>query len=559
MPIPFRDVKAKVLQKRHAQLLEEYQAASDQLMSTLAEKDRVIIKRQVEALETEIDDVEEQMRQLAREADETGDMSARMQKAESCGGPAHPEAAQPTPPVKSEKAPKTPSFCPSVDFLLITALAEERDAVLDKLPGHQKLPPTADDVYVYYEAELPVAFPGGERAAYHVIVMPATAMGRVKAATATDAAITRWHPRYVVLVGIAGGLAEAKIALGDILVAHQIVDYELQKVTREGPEVRYEVHQADPRLEIACANFTQTSWLELVRVDRPEPGRPERHIGPIASGDKVVAFGEVLRRYREAWPKLIGVEMEAAGVATAAFQSPVKPGFFMVRCASDLADEHKDSADVKQWRSYACDVAASFAIGLLKSGPVPVCPESTPLADPPLARALSITMGREGLYPYKAGAGQWWVRLKVESNAQISGCQGQIYDIRRLRGTADLRGKPLPESQTSILSWADSIFEPISLHPHQPRYLDLAWRAQDDPPIPSDELRIASAREEGTRDTHCPSWGQRQDFIPLKPGHFLLIVRLFAEKYAPMELRYRLDWPGPGAEDKIRLFEVKSP
>ena len=64
--------------------------------------------------------------------------------------------------------------------------------------------------------------------------------------------------------------------------------------------------------------------------------------------------------------------MEAAGVATAAFQSSDRTGFFMVRCVSDLADEKKDSSHVRKWRSYACDAAASFTIALLKSGPIPL-------------------------------------------------------------------------------------------------------------------------------------------------------------------------------------------
>jgi hypothetical protein len=37
-------------------------------------------------------------------------------------------------------------------------------------------------------------------------------------------AIRRWRPRYVWLVGIAGGLAKAGVALGDVLVADQIAD-----------------------------------------------------------------------------------------------------------------------------------------------------------------------------------------------------------------------------------------------------------------------------------------------------------------------------------------------
>jgi nucleoside phosphorylase len=78
---------------------------------------------------------------------------------------------------------------------------------------------------------------------------------------------------------------------------------------------------------------------ELISVERPRRGNPRRHIGSIASGDKVIAFGEVLTTYQNVWPKLLGVEMEAAGVATAAFQATNKPGFFMVRGVSDLADE----------------------------------------------------------------------------------------------------------------------------------------------------------------------------------------------------------------------------
>ena len=76
-------------------------------------------------------------------------------------------------------------------------------------------------------------------------------------------------------------------------------------------------------------------------------------MGPIATGDKVDAAG-VLNRYRNAWPKLIGIEMESGGAATAAFQSALRPGFFMVRGVSDLADLDKDSSSIGRWRKYAC-------------------------------------------------------------------------------------------------------------------------------------------------------------------------------------------------------------
>ena len=186
----------------------------------------------------------------------------------------------------------------------------------------------------------------------------------------------------------------------------------------------------------------------------------------------------------------------------------------------------------------------------LGTPPVPVvAPQDT------LGHKLNIGLGRGGLHPHKSGPGQWWVRLKIESKTNLRNCQGQLYDILRLENLEDPGGVPLPEAQASILSWADGVFEPVDIKPGDvPRYLDLAWRAADDPPMPDDELRIASAKDQGKRDTSSKQWGLRQDFIPLKPGYYRLIVRFVADDYLPVERLFRLHWPGQGREDDIRLF-----
>jgi nucleoside phosphorylase/tetratricopeptide (TPR) repeat protein len=260
----------------------------------------------------------------------------------------------------------------TIDFVIVTALPEERDAVLEKLPGYQQLPATMDDIRTYFQADLHVTFPDQANGVYRIIVVCLIGMGRLQALAAAADAIRQWQPRYILLVGIAGGIANREVQIGDILISDQIVDYELQKITDDGPEIRYEVQRADPRMLDFCINFKNDAWQKLIQIKRPNRGKPRIHVGPIASGDKVIAFGDVLAKYREVWSKLIGVEMEAAGVATAAFQSPYKPGFFMVRGVSDLADENKASTSVAKWRSYACAVAASFTIELLKNGPIPL-------------------------------------------------------------------------------------------------------------------------------------------------------------------------------------------
>jgi nucleoside phosphorylase len=261
-----------------------------------------------------------------------------------------------------------------IDFVIVTALEEERDAVLQKLLGYKRHTPSDDDIRVYYTADLPVAFPDASTGAYRIAVMPLLGMGRVEATAATGDAIRRWNPRYILLVGIAGGIADSKVNLGDIVVSDQIVDYELQKLTSEGSEIRWEVFRTDPRMLGAVRNFPDAVWHQMISAKRPDNGKPSRHIGPIASGDKVIAARDILAKYHDKWPKLIAVEMEAAGVALASFQSVVTPRFFMIRGVSDLADEGKGLPQTTAWRSYACDVAASFAIALLKSGPIPLRP-----------------------------------------------------------------------------------------------------------------------------------------------------------------------------------------
>ena len=261
------------------------------------------------------------------------------------------------------------------DFVIVTALEEELNAVLDKLQKYRKLPRAKDDIHTYYQADLPVNFSDGSTGKYRVIVTCFLRMGQKRAATATVDAIRHWHPRYIVLVGIAGGIAARNVQIGDILIPDQIIDYEWQKWTRGKPEIRWDVQRADAGLLNAGKNFQRENWSERIKIKRPGRGEPICHIGPIASGDKVIAAGEVLDSLLAGWPMLLGVEMEAAGVATAADESSDKPGFFMVRGVSDLADENKGSTVGEEWRPYARDAAASFVIALLSSGPIPVSEE----------------------------------------------------------------------------------------------------------------------------------------------------------------------------------------
>lgn len=289
--------------------------------------------------------------------------------------PKQTEPAPPTTPASpvEQRAPSSSEASPArVDFVIVTALDEEREAVLKKLPGYRRHDPSSADIRVYYSADVPVTTASGTKGSYRVVVLSLLGMGRVQAATATADAIRQWRPRYVMLVGIAGGVASAGVKIGDVVISDQIADYELQKIVSTGPEIRWQIHRVDPRLIGAVQNYTTKSWQDLIDVERPDDRAPKRHIGTIVTGDKVIAVDDLLAKYTAMWPKLVGVEMEAGGAAAAAFQTADQVGFFMVRGVSDLADSKKASSRVKNWRAYACDVAAAYAIALLRSGPVPL-------------------------------------------------------------------------------------------------------------------------------------------------------------------------------------------
>jgi len=261
----------------------------------------------------------------------------------------------------------------SVDFVIITALDEERDAVAAKLPDCRRLAPSEDDIRVYYRSDLPVTFANGATATYSVILTSLTNMTNPYATATAGDAIRRWKPRCVLLVGIAGGVASNGVRLGDVLVSDQIVDYRDQKATAGGPRFRFRGSPVSGRLLAAARNVDDRAWQRLIKKRRPVPGtgRSTKHIGPVATSDTLVEDEQLLGALLRHYPKLIGMEMEAGGTTIATHEAASRPEFFMVRGVSDLANDKRASDEVTSWRPYACNVAAAFAVVLLTSGPLP--------------------------------------------------------------------------------------------------------------------------------------------------------------------------------------------
>lgn len=254
----------------------------------------------------------------------------------------------------------------NIDFLIVTALEEERDALLAKLPNVSKLEKSRPDSHTYYSALLPTS--RGDHSAYQLVVTSLAGMGPIHAASTASDSVQKWNPAHVLFVGIAGGV-KGEVRLGDVVVASQIADYTVAKMNEDGTRsVRWEVHRADPNLLDSAINF-RTGWEDLVSEGSPLEIVPKRVVGVVASGGDVIAFADLVREYKHTWGKLVAVEMEGGGAASAVAEHTSRPRFVMVRGISDLADAPENATTKAAWRAYAADVAAAYTVGLLRSGP----------------------------------------------------------------------------------------------------------------------------------------------------------------------------------------------
>jgi nucleoside phosphorylase len=293
-------------------------------------------------------------------------------------------AAETTPEVRDTPGDPRADDAP-VDVALITIIPEEFQAVVACLDDHWHLAGEGERLN-QYGWELGEIKPAHAQKPYRVVVALASQAGNVSSAMATIESVQRWSPRYVVVLGIAGGLVRDEMSRGDLAVSSAIWGYEYGKID-DGFVPRGDLtYQVDRPLLTAAQtmDITNPGWRKRIAADPPSGAKePKLFTGPVGSGDKVVDdasdefFQAVLRR----WPKLIAVEMEGAGAAAAiqlAREKGMQAGFCMVRGISDLPRWEKPSkrgAKTKErdtWKRYASAVAATFVTELIRQRwPVP--------------------------------------------------------------------------------------------------------------------------------------------------------------------------------------------
>jgi nucleoside phosphorylase len=282
------------------------------------------------------------------------------------------------------KEPHTrPKDALPMDVAFITVLPQEFEAVLRLLKNSRRAVPKENisNDWAWHLGEIDSPAYGH----YRAVVAFAGNAGTTNAVNVTRDTVERWQPRFVLLVGIAGGMPVGDIEKGDVVVSKLIWEYEYGKIENGfAPRVDL-MYPSEPRLvrSAEILPVLQPEWSTIMRELKPSGVRssPRVRVGVVASGNKVVdnLSDSFFQRVRQKVPNLMAVEMEGAGAASAVREMRGRYGaeFVMIRGISDmpLSDSISTSRDTSaqtterdRWKAFASDAAASFAIKLISMG-----------------------------------------------------------------------------------------------------------------------------------------------------------------------------------------------
>lgn len=247
------------------------------------------------------------------------------------------------------------SNCYDYYVALITATATEEAALRQMHDGWKPLLLKGDGQQ-YYETSF---VRSGEL--LRIVTARQSEMGMTAAGVLTMKMISAFRPRYVIMVGIAAGIAHKEAVdqiYGDVVVPDVVWDYSSGKfVPSERAGVSYGGVGFIPR-----PHFVNTDEAMLDAVKRAMASRENEchvHIGPMACGSAVVANSEVVaKQIHSQYGNTAALDMESYAVMYAAGQAPApRPMGLVIKSVCDYADDEKSD----QYQKFAAYTSAQFA------------------------------------------------------------------------------------------------------------------------------------------------------------------------------------------------------
>lgn len=215
-----------------------------------------------------------------------------------------------------------------IDVVIITATDEELRAVIRLLEDY----PRRRSVLRAFVG--PETYYIGKFGAYRTVITKCRmgSIGEGSVILATVQAQDLWHPKAIIMIGIAFGKEPGKQKIGDVLVASQVIPYEQQRVGE----------QSVFRSPIPPSNTTLLNRFENAptwHFARPDGKLCKLIVGPILSGEKLVDDPEFKVRLFQQFPHAIGGEMEGAGLCAASGRLGV--AWILIKSICDWGDGKK--------------------------------------------------------------------------------------------------------------------------------------------------------------------------------------------------------------------------
>jgi nucleoside phosphorylase len=288
-----------------------------------------------------------------------------------------------------------------IDIGIITIREDEFEAMLDRFPTRRQVKGTASD-YQYSKIQTKA------KEELRVAIARSPEQGQGAAQALATSMIADLAPRWVFVVGIAGGLPASEYTLGDVLLSQRMHDFAVSAAMEgKSPEFQdmggpmtLEVEKLvtglkgmrsrlglwsskeflgkskpnmDPPKDAADSSlYGSDEWKSKVVASLKaqfsldsDPRDPDFFAAVMITGNTLVKDTALASQWRQTARHASGVEMELGGVCRAArYGSDGQTRVLAIRGVSDIVGHKR----LHEWTEYACRAAAAFADALIQSG-----------------------------------------------------------------------------------------------------------------------------------------------------------------------------------------------
>lgn len=281
-----------------------------------------------------------------------------------------------------------------VDYGIITIREDEFRACLEVFPDGEEITLKRHYRLTYLE--------GDQGVISEVAIVRCSEQGTGEAQNVARDLIDDLDPKWILIVGIGGGVPGGEFSLGDVVLSSEVKDLCLEAKENGGTEYAvkgFRTHREvknlithlpayekkidgwsrslglPPKVSYKKSHFYgDHQWSEKVReclkgkfnAGGKACRNPKVVSGPIVSSDRLVKDVEILKEWKKFIRDIDAIEMEAVGAYRAAERTDKQYPTLAIRGISDIVGFKRDPL----WTQYACDVAAAFTKKLIYLNPL---------------------------------------------------------------------------------------------------------------------------------------------------------------------------------------------